>query len=79
MLFIDEPCRFLPVRRTTCTASIHHRHFLEPIMFAYLLEKIGAWFDRAENARRDAWLASSTALAQLEQRMHLLETRGYRD
>jgi hypothetical protein len=69
----------LQLRRTTGTASIHCRQSLEPVMFAYLLEKVGAWFERAENARRDAWLASSADLAQLEQRMHSLETRGYRD
>jgi hypothetical protein len=48
-------------------------------MFAYLLENPGAWMERAENARRDAYLASSADLAQLEQRMHLLETKGYID
>jgi hypothetical protein len=52
---------------------------LEHIMFAYLLEKLGVWMERAEQARRDAYLASSADLEELERRMQLLETKGYID
>lgn len=48
-------------------------------MFAYLLEKLGVWMERAEQARRDAYLASSADLEELERRMQLLETKGYID
>jgi hypothetical protein len=54
-------------------------HFwsLENIMFAYLLEKLSTWFESAERSRREAYLASSSDMVQLEQRIRSLETNGY--
>ena len=50
---------------------------LEHIMFAYLLEKLGSFFERAEKRRRTDYLASSSDLAELERRMRPLEKNGY--
>jgi hypothetical protein len=50
---------------------------LEHIMFAYLLEKLGSFFERAEKRRRTDYLASSSDLAELERRMRSLEKNGY--
>jgi hypothetical protein len=46
-------------------------------MFAYILEKLSSWFESAEHSRREAYLASSTDVVQLEQRIRSLETNGY--
>jgi hypothetical protein len=46
-------------------------------MFAHLLEKLSTWFETAERSRREAYLASSSDIVQLEQRIRSLETNGY--
>ncbi|MGF6569741.1 Protein of unknown function [Paraburkholderia fungorum] len=46
-------------------------------MFAYILEKLSTWFETAERNRREAYLASSSDIVQLEQRIRSLETNGY--
>jgi hypothetical protein len=46
-------------------------------MFAYILEKLSTWFETAERSRREAYLASSSDVVQLEQRIRSLETNGY--
>jgi hypothetical protein len=46
-------------------------------MFAYVLEKLSTWFETAERDRREAYLASSSDIAQLEQRIRSLEANGY--
>lgn len=46
-------------------------------MFAYLIEKISTWFEAAEQRRREAYLAQSTDIVQLEQRLRSLEVHGY--
>ena len=47
------------------------------IMIAYVVEKLSNWFESAERNRREAYLASSTDIVQLEQRIRSLETSGY--
>jgi Protein of unknown function (DUF3563) len=46
-------------------------------MFAFLLEKLGIWFEAAERRRREEYLAQSSDIVQLEQRIRSLETNGY--
>jgi Protein of unknown function (DUF3563) len=46
-------------------------------MFAYILEKISNWFDSAEHSRREAYLASSPDVVDLERRQRALESSGY--
>ena len=46
-------------------------------MFAVILEKLSTWFETAERSRREAYLASSSDIVQLEQRIRSLETNGY--
>jgi hypothetical protein len=46
-------------------------------MIAYLLEKLSNWFETAERDRREAYLASSADIVQLEQRIRTLEVNGY--
>jgi hypothetical protein len=46
-------------------------------MFAYIIEKLSNWFESAERTRREAYLASSSDIVQLEQRIRALETNGY--
>jgi hypothetical protein len=46
-------------------------------MIAYILEKLSNWFEAAERRRREAYLASSADIVQLEQRIRSLETSGY--
>ncbi|TAM07186.1 MAG: DUF3563 domain-containing protein [Paraburkholderia sp.] len=46
-------------------------------MFAYILEALSNWFEVAERRRREEWLASSSDIVQLEQRIRSLETEGY--
>jgi len=46
-------------------------------MFAYLAEKISALFADSFDRNREAFLASSSDLADLERRMRLIETDGH--
>ncbi len=46
-------------------------------MFAFLLEKLGSWFERAEQRRLANYLASSSDLAEVERRMRQVEREGY--
>jgi len=46
-------------------------------MFAFLIEKLSNWFETAERRRREAYLASSADIVQLEQRLRSIETNGY--
>ncbi|CAB3760264.1 hypothetical protein LMG29542_03798 [Paraburkholderia humisilvae] len=46
-------------------------------MFAYLLEKLGEWIERAEHRRRHDYLAQASDLVDLERRMRSLERNGY--
>ncbi|CAG4900190.1 DUF3563 family protein [Paraburkholderia saeva] len=46
-------------------------------MFAYFVETLSNWFETAERDRREAFLASSSDIVQLEQRIRSLETNGY--
>jgi hypothetical protein len=46
-------------------------------MFAYILEALSNWFEVSERTRREAYLASSTDIVQLEQRIRSLESNGY--
>lgn len=47
------------------------------IMFAYILEKLSNWFESAERNRREAYLASSSDIVDLERRLRSLEAHGY--
>ncbi|KIX37163.1 hypothetical protein SY87_32825 [Burkholderia pseudomallei] len=47
-------------------------------MFAYIIEKLSNWFEAAERERREAYLASSSDIVQLEQRIRSLETTAIR-
>lgn len=46
-------------------------------MFAFILEALSNWFEVAERTRREAYLASSSDIVQLEQRIRSLESNGY--
>lgn len=46
-------------------------------MFAYILEKLSNWFESVERSRREAYLASSVDVVDLEQRLRSLEANGY--
>lgn len=46
-------------------------------MIAFLIEKLSNWFEAAERSRREAYLAASSDIVQLEQRIRALETNGY--
>ncbi|HEX7684482.1 MAG TPA: DUF3563 family protein [Trinickia sp.] len=46
-------------------------------MFAYIIEKLSNWFESAERSRREAYLASSSDVVDLERRLRSLETNGY--
>ncbi|MGF6759242.1 DUF3563 family protein [Paraburkholderia sp. GAS334] len=46
-------------------------------MFAYLVATLSNWFETAERDRREAYLASSSDIVQLEQRIRSLEANGY--
>jgi hypothetical protein len=48
----------------------------EYTMFAYLVKQLRNLLERAEHSRRDAYLASSVDLFDLERRMRSIETRG---
>lgn len=45
-------------------------------MFAYLVEQLHKLIECAEHSRRDAYLASSVDLFELERRMRSLEANG---
>jgi len=47
------------------------------IMFAYFLEKLGQWIERAEEQRRHDYLAQASDIADVEQRMRRIERNGY--
>jgi hypothetical protein len=47
------------------------------MLFGFLLDHIGRWFERAERRRRDEYLAGARDLADLERRMRALERDGY--
>jgi hypothetical protein len=47
------------------------------MLFAFLLDHSGRWFERAERRRRDEYLAGARDLADLERRMRALERDGY--
>ena len=46
-------------------------------MVAYIIEKLSNWFESAERARREAYLASSSDIVDLEKRLRSLENNGY--
>jgi hypothetical protein len=46
-------------------------------MFAYILEALSNWFEVAERSQREAYLASSTDIAELEHRIRTMESNGY--
>jgi uncharacterized protein DUF3563 len=50
---------------------------MENIMFAYFLEKLGEWIERAEHRRRDDYLSQASDLVDLERRMRWIERNGY--
>jgi hypothetical protein len=45
-------------------------------MFAYLFKMLRSVFERAEHCRRDAYLASSVDLCELERRMRSIDTHS---
>jgi len=44
-------------------------------MFAFLLTRIGLWFERTEQRRNNEYLSGARDLAELERRMRSLESR----
>ncbi|CAB3750012.1 DUF3563 family protein [Paraburkholderia humisilvae] len=46
-------------------------------MFAYLIEKIGCWFDRHDQRQRDRYLEGSADLAEVERRMRRYDARDF--
>jgi hypothetical protein len=46
-------------------------------MFAFLLEKLAGFFDRAEQRRLTDYLAASSDLGEVERRMRQVEKDGY--
>ncbi|HEY3539739.1 MAG: DUF3563 family protein [Trinickia sp.] len=46
-------------------------------MLAYIIEKLSNWFESAERTRREAYLASSSDVVDLEKRLRALESNGY--
>lgn len=46
-------------------------------MLAYVIEKLSNWFESAERTRREAYLASSSDIVDLEKRLRALESNGY--
>ena len=46
-------------------------------MFAALSEKLGSWFSPSHYEARDAYLASSSDLADLERRVRHLDSSDY--
>ena len=67
---VDAAAAAIPAGRAT--------HWtLENLMFAFLLERFGRWFERAEQRRLHDFLAESSDLGELERRMRSLERNGY--
>jgi hypothetical protein len=46
-------------------------------MFAYLIEKIGSWFDRNEQRELDRYLEGSVDLTEVERRVRQYDSRGF--
>ncbi|HVE06969.1 MAG TPA: DUF3563 family protein [Paraburkholderia sp.] len=46
-------------------------------MIAFVVEMLSHWFETAERSRREAYLAESADIVQLEQRIRELEKNGY--
>jgi Protein of unknown function (DUF3563) len=46
-------------------------------MLAYIIEKLSNWSESAERTRREAYLASSSDIVDLEKRLRALESNGY--
>jgi len=46
-------------------------------MVTYIIEKLSNWFEAAERTRREAYLASSSDVVDLEKRLRALENNGY--
>jgi hypothetical protein len=46
-------------------------------MFAYILEKLGGWFERSEQRRLERYLTGSADLTEIERRLRWLEKNGY--
>ncbi|MCG1042149.1 DUF3563 domain-containing protein [Mycetohabitans sp. B8] len=47
-------------------------------MLTYLLMALSNWFEKAERRRREAYLAQSADIFELERRIRALENNGYR-
>lgn len=47
-------------------------------MLTYIFASLNVWFETAERRRREAYLASSSNIAELEHRIRTLEDNGYR-
>ena len=47
-------------------------------MLTYLLMALSNWFENAERRRREAYLAQSTDIVELEQRIRALERNAFR-
>lgn len=48
------------------------------VMLTYLMMALSNWFEKAECRRREAYLAQSADIVELEQRIRALESNGYR-
>ena len=46
-------------------------------MIAFVIETLSSWFEAAERSRREAFLAESSDIVELERRIRSLETKGY--
>ena len=68
----DNPIREIPESRIRQGSPS-----LEKVMIAYIVEKLSNWFESAERERREAYLATSSDIVQLESRIRSLETNGY--
>jgi hypothetical protein len=48
------------------------------VMLTYLMMALSNWFENAERRRREAYLAQSADIFELERRIRALENHGYR-
>ena len=74
-------------RKTHLMANKHRRMavlikraivgYQEHTMIEFILEKIGSVIESSERHRREAFLATSVGLADLERRLRFLEAHGY--
>ncbi|SAK45870.1 hypothetical protein AWB80_00975 [Caballeronia pedi] len=48
-------------------------NFSRDIVLPFLVSRTESMLDRAENARRDAWLASAADIGELERRMRAVD------